>query len=285
MTKSSSGEKMLSFSDDPMFRRVMRDEEIAKGVIGAILGATVDEVDYSNTEQEMAAGPYCRGIRLDAYVANSDAVYDIEMQAIRQASLGKRFRFYQSVIDSQALAPSEGFSELRKSLVAFICLYDPLKAGLPRYTFAPTCREKAACDLKSGMEWLVLNAKAWDKERRGELRALLEYVQKGRSASQFGTLPLLARIEGAVQEANSDEKWRSEMISKKAEEMAIREAALEEGIAKGEAKGIAKGETLVHDRVAKLKVAMDEAGRREELFDALGDQEKTESLMREFGIQ
>ena len=79
------------------------------------------------------------------------------------------------------------------------------------------------------------------------------------------------------------------MISKKAEEMAIREAALEEGIAKGEAKGeakgIAKGETLVHDRVAKLKVAMDEAGRREELFDALGDQEKTESLMREFGIQ
>lgn len=293
MTKSSSGEKLLSFSDDPMFRRVMRDEEIAKGVIGAILGATVDEVDYSNTEQEMAAGPYCRGIRLDAYVANSDAVYDIEMQAIRQASLGKRFRFYQSVIDSQALAPSEGFSELRKSLVAFICLYDPLKAGLPRYTFAPTCREKAACDLKSGMEWLVLNAKAWDKERRGELRALLEYVQKGRSASQFGTLPLLARIEGAVQEANSDEKWRSEMISKKAEEMAIREAALEEGIAKGEtkgeakgeAKGIAKGETLVHDRVAKLKVAMDEAGRREELFDALGDQAKTESLMREFGIQ
>ena len=49
---------------------------------------------------------------------------------------------------------------------------------------------------------------------------------------------------------------------------------------------MAKGETLVHDRVAKLKVAMDEAGRREELFDALGDQEeKTESLMREFGIQ
>ena len=37
--------------------------------------------------------------------------------------------------------------------------------------------------------------------------------------------------------------------------------------------------------MAKLKVAMDEAGRREELFDALGDQEKTESLMREFGIQ
>lgn len=181
------------------------------------------------------------------------------------------------MIDSQALAPSEEFSELRKSLVAFICLYDPLKAGLPRYTFAPTCQEKAACDLKSGMEWLVLNAKAWDKERCGELRALLEYVQKGRSASQFGTLPLLARIEGAVQEANSDEKWRSEMISKKAEEMAIREAALEEGEA--------KGETLLHDRVAKLKVAMDEAGRREELFDALGDQAKTESLMREFGIQ
>ena len=104
-------------------------------------------------------------------MANSDAVYDIEMQAIRQASLGKRFRFYQSVIDSRALAPSEGFSELRKSLVAFICLYDPLKAGC---SDIPSRRHagKAACDLKSSMEWLVLNAKAWDKAPRQVARAV-----------------------------------------------------------------------------------------------------------------
>lgn len=70
-------------------------------------------------------------------MANSEAAYDIEMQTFWQAHLGKRFRFYQSVLDSKALAPREGFSKLRSSVVAFICLHDPLKGGLPRYTFGP----------------------------------------------------------------------------------------------------------------------------------------------------
>lgn len=120
MSKERFENKLLRFSDDPMFRRVMRDEEIAKGVAGTILGKKIDAVSYVNTEQEMAAGPYCRGIRLDAYVANSEAAYDIEMQTFWQAHLGKRFRFYQSVLDSKALAPREGFSKLRGSVVAFI---------------------------------------------------------------------------------------------------------------------------------------------------------------------
>ncbi len=86
------------------------------------------------------------------------------------------------------------------------------------------------------------------------------------------------------------------MISKTGRGDGNPRSRLRRGIAKGEAKGeakggeakgIAKGETLVHDRVAKLKVAMDEAGRREKSCSMLWAtrEEKTESLMREFGIQ
>lgn len=280
MSKERFENKLLRLSDDPMFRRVMRDEEIAKGVAGTILGKKIDAVSYVNTEQEMAAGPYCRGIRLDAYVANSEAAYDIEMQTFWQAHLGKRFRFYQSVLDSNALAPREGFSKLRTSVVAFICLHDPLKGGLPRYTFVPACRESPASDLECEMLWLVLNSTAWSDEGRPDLRALLEYVQKGNSASLFGELPLLGRIDRAVEEANADERWRSEMISRKEEEMALRDASFGEG----KAEGIAEGEARYRKRQTALMEAMEAAGRMGEFVEALKDCGEMDRLMEEYGI-
>ena len=284
MSKERFENKLLRFSDDPMFRRVMRDEEIAKGVAGTILGKKIDAVSYVNTEQEMAAGPYCRGIRLDAYVANSEAAYDIEMQTFWQAHLGKRFRFYQSVLDSKALAPREDFSELRSSVVAFICLHDPLKGGLPRYTFVPTCRESPASDLESDMQWLVFNSTAWSEEGRLDLRALLEYVQKGNSASLFNQLPLLDRIDRAVEEANADERWRFEMLSKKEEAMALRDASFDEGKAEGIAEGIAIGEARYHERQIALMEAMEAAGRAGEFVEALKDRGEIDRLMKEFDI-
>ncbi len=79
MTKSSSGKKLLSFSDDPMFRRVMRDEEIAKGSSGGDTGRHGRRGRLLQHRAGDGRRAVLRGIRLDAYVANSDAVYDIEM--------------------------------------------------------------------------------------------------------------------------------------------------------------------------------------------------------------
>ena len=134
------------------------------------------------------------------------------------------------------------------------------------------------------MQWLVFNSTAWSEESRLDLRALLEYVQKGNSASLFNQLPLLDRIDRAVEEANADERWRFEMLSKKEEAMALRDASFDEGKAEGIAEGIAIGEARYHDRQIALMEAMETAGRAGEFVEALKDCDEMDRLMKEFGI-
>ena len=134
------------------------------------------------------------------------------------------------------------------------------------------------------MQWLVFNSTAWSEESRLDLRALLEYVQKGNSASLFNQLPLLDRIDRAVEEANADERWRFEMLSKKEEAMALRDASFEEGKAYGIAEGIAIGEARYHERQIALVEAMEAAGRAGEFVEALKDRGEIDRLMKEFDI-
>ena len=84
--------------------------------------------------------------------------------------------------------------------------------------------------------------------------------------------------------ANRDEEWRCEMLSQEDRELAIRDAAWEDGKAEGMAEGEAKGEAKAFERVAKLKGALEKDGRLGEFADAFGDARKLEALMHEFGI-
>ena len=269
------GNRMLRFSDDAMFRRVMRDEGIARGVIQAATGIEVGRIEYLNTEQEAAARAGARGIRMDVYAKAGGAVYDIEMQNLRQAHLGKRFRYYQSSLDSWALKPGEGFARLKRSFVVFFCLHDPFGKGAVRYTIEPTCSEEPSAEVGSGQTWIAYNAKAFAQASTPALRGLLEYVYTGHTAST-GPDELCESIDAAVEFANRDEEWRCEMLSQEDRELAIRDAAWEDGMAEGTAEAF--------ERMAKLKDALKQRGRIGELVDALGDSRKLEALMREFGI-
>lgn len=78
---------------------------------------------------------------MDIYVADSNTVYDIEMQNKVFDNLGKRTRFYQSMIDADFLMSGNDYIELKESIIIFICKNDPFKKGLQRYTFKTTCVE------------------------------------------------------------------------------------------------------------------------------------------------
>ena len=49
--------------------------------------------------------------------------------------IGKRTRYYQSMIDIDSLLKGAVYSELKESYVIFICTSDPFESGLPVYTF------------------------------------------------------------------------------------------------------------------------------------------------------
>ena len=101
MSKERFENKLLRFSDDPMFRRVMRDEEIAKGVAGTILGKKIDAVSYVNTEQEMALRDASFGEGKAEGIAEGEARYRKRQTALMEAmeAAGRTGEFVKALKD------------------------------------------------------------------------------------------------------------------------------------------------------------------------------------------
>ena len=112
----------LVFSDDFMFGAVMRDPEICKGVIERLLQIKIDRIEYPEFQKTISPFYTKKGVRLDVYVADSDRVFDVECQSYKVENIGKRTRYYQSMIDIDSLMKSADYSELKESYVIFICV-------------------------------------------------------------------------------------------------------------------------------------------------------------------
>ena len=99
-------QRRVDFTNSWMFGRVMTDESICRDVIRAVLGIEAVRIDYLNAEQVLDPAPESHGVRMDVYArerGSGERVYDLEMQAQREPLLGKRFRYYQAVLDVREL--------------------------------------------------------------------------------------------------------------------------------------------------------------------------------------
>ena len=120
----------------------MHDPEICAGVIERLLKIKVDHIDYPELQKVIAPYYTTKGVRLDVYIKDSDRIFDIEMQTTRLPAIGKRMRFYQSMLDIDDLMKGAKYDELRESYVIFICKSSPFEYfDLPVYTFSKNCRE------------------------------------------------------------------------------------------------------------------------------------------------
>lgn len=63
--------RTVGFTNGWMFNLVMMDESICREVIEAVLGITVERIDYLNAEQVVDPAPENRGIRMDVYAKES----------------------------------------------------------------------------------------------------------------------------------------------------------------------------------------------------------------------
>lgn len=288
-------ERVFSISDAPMFERVMSDEGICKAVVETILDVELVGIKYHETEHSIEPRFGRRGVRLDAYLKDGSSVYDIEMQSYYQESLGRRFRYYQSAIDTELLGKGQEYTLLPESFIIFICADDPFGFGLPRYGIERSCEENPAVDVACGAHWLVLNARSYSDVPRKSLRNLLEYIDRG----VVNRDPLVQRIDRRVAEANNDRKWVNEMfVGLTIEEDArikvnmarrhYREVGLEEGRAEGRALGLeegrAEGRAEAERFYGQLISLLVDSGRVEDLKRAAKDGEYRERLYAEFGI-
>ena len=170
--------KELTIKDNFMFGAVMCDERNCRRLLELVLGFPIARVEVSK-EKCIVYHPEYKGIRLDVYAKDEyNTHYNVEMQTIAQAALGKRARYYHSQIDMDMLAVRKEYLELPNAYIIFICDFDPFKLGKYRYTFRQQCQEEPEALLDDGRMTIFLNTRGENpSEVSPELVKFLMYVR------------------------------------------------------------------------------------------------------------
>ena len=194
----------LTIVDDFMFGAVMRDPKLCKPLLELILNVKIRKIEYPELQKTIDKRYGSKAIRLVVYVEDeAGTVYDVEIQTTEKKHLPKRTRYYQGIIDLHILEKGEDYTALRKSLVIFICTYDPFGKGRWVYTFENRCLEDQSVALGDGAVKIILNTRGSVGEISAGLRALLRYMDGFAPESGY-----TKALDSAVMDVRRDEKWR-----------------------------------------------------------------------------
>ena len=80
----------LFFTDDFLFSKIMRNPEIAKGVVENLLGIKISKIKFLTSQHTIDELYNGRGIRLDAYIEGTNEIIDVEMQTKLRKDEGLR---------------------------------------------------------------------------------------------------------------------------------------------------------------------------------------------------
>ena len=205
----------LNFADDGMFQAVMKNPEASSELVERLLGVRVKGVKYPKLEKKIAPYYATKGVRLDVYLKDADKIIDVELQTYEMDALGKRTRYYQSMVDIDSLMKGEDYTELKDSYILFICTFDPFRDekkephGLYRYTFRNVCEEKSSVNLDDKCLKVVYNASAYEKAEDPKVRALLRFIQ----TNEPGEDTFAKQLNDFVLKARQNEKFKREYLA------------------------------------------------------------------------
>ena len=243
----------LTIRDDYMFKLIMNSQRICKRLLESTLGIKIRKLRYLETERSIAAPYRSKGVRLDVYVRDEkDTVYNIEMQIRRLEgdALFKRTRYYQSMMDADLLAAGADYDELNKTIIIFICPFDPFGEGRCRYTFENLCLENRDLRLSDGATKIFLNAKGEVGDIDDTIRAFLQYVDGIVTDNGF-----VQEIEEEIQKVKRKEGERVNYMTFEMKMMEERKEGRREGRREGHREGLREGrrEGQQDERVAILR--------------------------------
>ena len=170
-----------------------------------------------------------------------------QMQVLNRGNLGKRSRYYQSLIDLQLLDKSVDYKKLNDSYVIFICPFDLFGLGRHKYTFKNFCAEEPKLELGDGTGKIFLNARGTQEDVGRNLKAFLDYVAGKKSDNDF-----VKRLDEEVREARKNREWRHEYMTLRIRDLENWETGKAEGREEGREEG--KYESL--DSLLKNNPAM-----------------------------
>jgi len=221
----------LTFTDDGMFQAVLHEPDICAELVERLLHVQVGHVEYPEIEKQIAPYYTTKGVRLDVYLKDSDKIIDIEMQSYPQEDLGKRTRYYNSLVDIDCLMKGQDYSELKDCYILFICRNDPFKDeknklfGMPCYTFHNTCKENPAVNLNDKSIKVIYNSSAYRLEKDERIKRFLKYV----CTNEPGEDDFNKRLSAAVEKIKENEKFRSDYAAMNLHDRDITRMAKEAG--------------------------------------------------------
>ena len=189
----------LTFTDDGMFRAVMHEPGISEAVVERLLHVKVKKIVYPELEKTIEPFYTTKGVRLDVYLKDEDKIIDVELQTYKQDAIGKRTRYYQSMIDIDSLMKGQDYAELLDSYVLFICKSDPFQNenekgfGLPCYTFKNVCLENGEVSLDDKSTKVLFNASAHKAVEDEKIRDILHFVSTNEPAVNEFRIPRSCR--------------------------------------------------------------------------------------------
>ena len=227
----------LTLSNDFMFSKVMRDKEIFRETLEILLDKKIGEITYIDNQKTIDINYDSKSVRLDVYVEDEKRIYNIEMQVVNKKDLSKRSRYYQSMIDLNAIEKGEIYRDLKESIVIFICKFDPFGEGLSKYTFENICNENKELYLKDGTSKVFFNTKDYYKESKEDAKSFLEYIEKETiSENNF-----VKKLEQKIRNIKENKEWRAEYMTLLMREQEIARDNFEKGKLEGIAEGVVKG--------------------------------------------
>ena len=174
----------LTFSDDYIFKLVMEQAEIFEAFLKVIMPQLeVEKLVSLETEKPFTVNYFFHGARFDVLAKVKDKKGDsgkkfinMEMQVCDEGETPERSLYYLALLIIMSLKKGESYKTIADCCVIFFCKFDPLKKGLPVYTFDMKCEEKAndeSIPLGKDIRIILFNAPAYEKCEDSELKALL----------------------------------------------------------------------------------------------------------------
>jgi len=206
--------QMENYSNEPTIRNhlifalVMRKKKMVMTCLERILGKNILDIHYIEPEKSVEVAATVRGIRMDVYCENDEAVYNIEIQAYVMDALRKRSRYYQDMMDMILLHKSDAFELLKKNIVIFICTYDPFGQDRYMYTFENRCIESLDLPLGDETTKIFLNTKGHVGDIPLPLKSFLHYIETNEATDDY-----TREINKEVIELRNDNKWRESIMT------------------------------------------------------------------------
>lgn len=213
------------------------DPEKCRRLLELALGTRIARVEVLQPERELDVHPGYRAGRVDVLAEDAEGNrYDAEMQAQPRGNEVLRARHYQSLMDALRLRKGEEVSELRRSVVVFVCDFDPVGAGLRRYDCVTTCLQTGE-PVGDGRRLVMLNARGSGDEVDPSLGAFLRAV----AGEDVVGDPFVDGINAMIDAYVSDPEWMERYMTFEDELEAARADAEAHGLARGLEQGMKQG--------------------------------------------